>query len=957
MSDFIEELALRWKRNPDAAATIALCDAVRGPIHAELIQQVGNFARDNLAGDVHVQVSAARMYLSAHRFSEAQSLLVAAGKVAPREASVYRVLGEVLLRRGDADRAEKVLERAMSFGSGDSDTRLWLDRAKVFRPMQAKGGARAVASEVERTAPAALREGRPPLESMSDSTTEVKSIPPAVEALRRDMKPAAGTPPPGVPSPFASVSPALPTGENIPRAVGSQPGPPLFAQGATPPPRYSKDANTASMAISAPPRPPPHGVHEDSVTFDLDVAGVRVDTTGRGPLNTGSGSGPNSAPFRPRVNGAGTGALPPNPRDVLDALALAGVFEPPAGQPAPTHWDKPTGLVRRRGSVFLVVMTFLFAGSVITVFHFARQKRMEQHTQAEQALIHVEAELHAGKASSLPALETEFSRVFELDSRSPRAALDWLRERALVGLLTGGKEIAFEDATTRAREVGIKDDALAFAQVGSFLFQGDTVGAAAILPKWDGPAAGDPWYQMLAGATLERAGDARALERYAAAVRLDPDLVVAQVALVRAMAIDGDASKAGELAKQFRAKYPDRAEGAALVALAWARDPGRGEQPPPEANEAIARASELPVTLAVVPHAIAAIRALDKHAIDEAKAAVSKGLAASEGPGVAAWLGSIAIATEDEALARKAALIAVSFSAVYPPARVLAARVALLGDRLDEALKATEDLEASSPDVAIVRAAAAYERADADGLGRALDALGPDARKLGVMGPLALAGDALAGKARLSKDKLLQLAEDDAPWSDLVAMDIALDYGELDTATKIAATWQGARDKAPAGTEERALRALRLSRLARYQGRLDDAETLSMTALRGGTITIRSLEERVFVLVARKKESEVGPLLGKYPLVLGPLATWLSVYTSASAGKVEEARGKAAALDAPPPSASVPVRIIAAAACGKISDRRRGPELVKGLLDQTLFNPDVVAAGVPFNLRPANIRR
>jgi hypothetical protein len=718
---------------------------------------------------------------------------------------------------------------------------------------------------------------------------------------------------------------------------------------------------TASIALPLPPPPPPRrGVHEDSVTFDLEVADVRADTTGgRNRIGGSSSSGPGVPAYnRPRTNGpSGSGLMAPSARDVLDALALAGVFEPPAGQPAPTQWDKPTSLVRRRGSVFLVVMTFVFAGSVITFFHFARQKRMEQHQQAEQALASVEAELHAGKSAALPGLEKSFSRVFELDSRSPRAALDWLRDRALVGLLTGGKEIAFEDATTRAREVGIKDDALAFAQVGSFLFQGDTAGAAAILPKWDGPAASDPWYQMLAGATLERAGDARAIDRYAAAVRLDPELIVAQVAFVRAMAIDGDAQKAGELARQFHAKYPERAEGAALVALAWARDPGRTEQAPPEANDAVARANELPVTLAVVPHAIAAIRALDRHAIDDAKIAVSKGLAVSEGPGVAAWLGSIAIATEDEALARKAALVAVSFSAVYPPARVLAARVALLGDRLDEALKATEDLEASSPDVAIVRAAAAYERSDADGLGRALEALGPEGRKLAVMTPLTLAIDALQGKARLSKDKLLQLAEDDAPWSDLVAMDIALDYGELDTATKIAATWQGARDKAPAGAEERALRALRLSRLARYQGRLDDAETLSVTALRGGTVTVRSLSERVLVLVARKKESEVGPLLAKNPLVLGPLATWLSVYTTASAGKVDEARGKAAALDPPPVTASVSARVIAAAALGKVSDRRRGPDVVKSLLEQTLFNPDVVAAGVPFNLRPANVRR
>ena len=48
---------------------------------------------------------------------------------------------------------------------------------------------------------------------------------------------------------------------------------------------------------------------------------------------------------------------------------------------------------------------------------------------------------------------------------------------------------------------------------------------------------------------------------------------------------------------------------------------------------------------------------------------------------------------------------------------MLAARVALVGARLDEALKATEELDPTSPDVAVVRGAAAYERLDADGLG------------------------------------------------------------------------------------------------------------------------------------------------------------------------------------------------------------------------------------------------
>ena len=59
----------------------------------------------------------------------------------------------------------------------------------------------------------------------------------------------------------------------------------------------------------------------------------------------------------------------------------------------------------------------------------------------------------------------------------------------------------------RAKDVGVPEEKYAFARVASFLFQGDTAGAAAVLPRWDGPAAGDAWYQLVAGATLERAGD------------------------------------------------------------------------------------------------------------------------------------------------------------------------------------------------------------------------------------------------------------------------------------------------------------------------------------------------------------------------------------------------------------------------------------------------------------------
>ena len=88
--------------------TVALCDALRGS-SSDLVVQVGQFAAQRHSADASVLLSVARMYLDSNRFADAQNVLVAAGKQAPRDGDIYRWLGETLLRRGDADRAEKVL--------------------------------------------------------------------------------------------------------------------------------------------------------------------------------------------------------------------------------------------------------------------------------------------------------------------------------------------------------------------------------------------------------------------------------------------------------------------------------------------------------------------------------------------------------------------------------------------------------------------------------------------------------------------------------------------------------------------------------------------------------------------------------------------------------------------------------------------------------------------------------
>src|SRR5580700_1297942 len=129
----IDELAARWRALPDAAMTIALCDALRGAPRGTLVDEVGARASRDHAADPSVLVATARMYMAAQRLGDAQTVLVSAGKAAQTNAQVYRWLGEVLLRRGDAERAVRGLERAIQFGASDPETRLWSERAKVFK--------------------------------------------------------------------------------------------------------------------------------------------------------------------------------------------------------------------------------------------------------------------------------------------------------------------------------------------------------------------------------------------------------------------------------------------------------------------------------------------------------------------------------------------------------------------------------------------------------------------------------------------------------------------------------------------------------------------------------------------------------------------------------------------------------------------------------------------------------
>jgi hypothetical protein len=407
--------------------------------------------------------------------------------------------------------------------------------------------------------------------------------------------------------------------------------------------------------------------------------------------------------------------------------------------------------------------------------------------------------------------------------------------------------------------------------------------------------------------------------------------------LARAVILEGDRLKGLELVRHIRSKWPNRAETSALSALAWARDPARGAAPL-EAEQTKAHRDELPVALRAVPNAVEALQSMEKSALMDGKAAIVRALTSATTPAVATWLGSLALQMGDDALARRAALQAVAYSAIYPQARVLAARVALAGGRLDEALNAVAELDATLPDVAIVRASVAYERLDPEGVALALDTLTPEARTRPEMAALVKAVDVVRGNVVLDPTVLRAIASPEIAWGDVIAIDAALDSGNLTIANELIDRFRDAKDRPP--------RALRVARHLRYTERAADADAPS--AIAASQPTARSVVERILVLLATNKGEDARAFVAKNAQVLGPMASWVLCYIDADGPRLAESRAKAALLEPPAPSAPLLWRVITALAMGDLGDKKRGGPYVKALLHSFPKNPDVLIANQAF---------
>jgi tetratricopeptide (TPR) repeat protein len=359
---------------------------------------------------------------------------------------------------------------------------------------------------------------------------------------------------------------------------------------------------------------------------------------------------------------------------------------------------------------------------------------------------------------------------------------------------------------------------------------------------------------------------------------------------------------------------------------------GRPERPPAEAELSADDIRQLPAPLLAVPPMVDAIRAMRSGDEAAAARAIDSAIALSETPSLAVTPGFLAIDIGQEQLARKAALRALSFAALYPRARILAARVALLGGRLDEAQKAVEELEPSSADVAVVRAALAYEALEPGDLDSALAALGDKASDPAFTA-LRAASSVLKGGHYPKPDELVAMANSQVPWGELVAVDAALETGNLTTAERIL----GARTV----ENSRPVHALRLARLRRYQGKTEEALAASSRALEAN-MTPPLLIERTYELLDADKVAEARTFVAKHPSVLGPMTAWLQALIEVSAKQETQAKARVAKLELPPEAAPLRLRLLAARALDLTGDKRASP-YIKELRTAAPRNPELAA--------------
>src|SRR5688500_13067708 len=133
----IEELIDLVRRDPASPAFIDLGEAYLALGRPRDAIQVGNLGLEASPENLEGRVMLARAHASLHQWQEAQGELLRVVKVDRSNRQGFALLGEVLLRRADYERAVPVLQHAQNLDPPSPAILSMLRRARAGQPLDA----------------------------------------------------------------------------------------------------------------------------------------------------------------------------------------------------------------------------------------------------------------------------------------------------------------------------------------------------------------------------------------------------------------------------------------------------------------------------------------------------------------------------------------------------------------------------------------------------------------------------------------------------------------------------------------------------------------------------------------------------------------------------------------------------------------------------------------------------
>ncbi|HEU0036965.1 MAG TPA: tetratricopeptide repeat protein [Kofleriaceae bacterium] len=546
----IEELIDLVRRDPGSPAFIDLGEAYLSLGRPRDAIQVGNLGLEAAPDNLEGRVMLARAHAALHQWKEAQGELLRVVKVDRSNRQGFALLGEVLLRRSDFERAVPVLQHAQNLDPTSPAILAMLRRARAGQPLDP---------------PPPVPQPIPP-RGETDVKAEIqrsRSMPASAPPRSRAM-PAPAAPPamPMVPT----ASPAMPTMALRPDAgmvegpsahSGHQPG------GAYAHPGYASVPQPLSRAPKQTAPPP------------MSVEGIKPRIiSGEKEKNAAAASLRQSAAVgETYLNDLLTGGL----------LDVAGVRVP--DQDFDLRPDRRWGRSTRRAFIFLFVVLVLGIGGGGTWYWWSEKQKGEAVARLQtESKISLGAGDYTGIVESLSKLQ----QALERDKGNKVTFAYYVEAGGLASLLYGEAAIPSREDPTKEVRVGpeqvdaaykgvtAKDDAIQPGEPGSReLVIGKVAVELSRLQTLEAPATTlaeitkllddylakhgtDKWAIWLKGRTLLAAGDRRgAAAQFKTATEGDDALVVAYIDLGNLYVDDGKTDDALVMFKKALDKSKD----------------------------------------------------------------------------------------------------------------------------------------------------------------------------------------------------------------------------------------------------------------------------------------------------------------------------------------------------------------------------------------------------------------